>query len=103
MPHKILLRKYIYQCPSPFFSLLQGLPKTAHNNLPVGAGIAVLKSLGPVVADGVRQSHAIAGEGRGGDWPGGLWEGAQADLLVHVPNAVGAVGAGRDEDVVVSW
>ncbi len=101
MPHKILRRKYIYQFCRPFFSLLQGLRKTTHNNLPVGGGIAVLVALGPVVADGVRQGHAVAREGHGGDGPVDLGKGAQADLLVDVPDAVGAVGAGRGEEVGV--
>ena len=61
----------------------------------------MLIALGPVVPNRVREGHTVAREGYGGDGPVDFGEGAQADLLIDVPDAVGAVAPGRGEEVGV--
>jgi len=71
------------------------------DDLPLGRGRVVLAALGPIVADGVSQSHAIGGEGEGGDGGGGLGERAYAVALAYVPDGVSAVGPGCGEYVLM--
>ena len=59
------------------------------------------KALAPVVADGIRENVAVAGEARGGDGAADLGVPLEAVLGVLVPEMEGAVGACGAEGAVL--